>query len=189
MTVKKMIRLTFLHNPPVIISAAVSLLVALAVMFAIPSNVCAVPEPKFHSLIVGVDEIFVQRPADGGFVLPDWGARLTLPEPWRGHVLLADMPGTGDKAAKAAYGLLFYPPDIVVQTPHYLGIVLVYDRALEDDIEDETALKLGVTSDCVFVFYNSLFNPYNGLPESARFEALMLPDDVVAEQLKIEKLN
>lgn len=121
-------------------------LLAVVAIFATPDCLRAEAEPPFRSLRIGSDEIFVQRPLKGGFVLPDCGTRLVLPEAWHDNVVLVDMPGTGDAAAKAVYGLLFYPPDIVVQAQQYLGAVLVYDRAFMDDIGDETAVKLGATA-------------------------------------------
>lgn len=158
-------------------------------MFVPPGMVRAETDTDIRSLVIGADEIEALAPRDGGFVLPGYGVRLIVPEQWRDSVLLTEMHVTRETGVMVVYGLLFYPPDIEVTAVQYLGALMVCDRELWRDDGTERMLKLATTDDCVFVFLNSLFSLYDGLPETARFEELALSDDMAAAALKIESLK
>lgn len=165
------------------------------IIMAAPQAVWADTDASERSLIIGSDEVVVRFPVDGSFVLPEYGVRLAMPEQWRDNVVLeqwrdnvvlAAINVTNGESVIAVYGLLLYPSDITVLAVQYVGAITVYDRALWQGSAD---IKLGETKDYVFVFRNSRFNQYIGLPQSERYDALMLSDDVAADALKLEILN
>lgn len=180
----------YIRSSFTIIPAIIGLFIIGGLVITAPKAARAGTGAEVRSLIIGADEVVALTPDDdGSFVLPDYGVRLTVPEQWRGSVLLSRMYVAVEPAVQVVYGLLFYPPDIEVMAIQYVGALMVYDRMLWTADDAEFALIPLETDDYVFVYINSLFSIYDGLPESARYEALMLSDDQVARELKLESLK